>query len=97
MFRIAKYTRTTYAFNMEVETFVDLDHNFEAEVKFYYNRLNNNQYNLTPMRVPRGSYCGIMEKFRPMIMAVAKNNETNVYNPGGSACPRKKSKRKLTY
>lgn len=90
LFRIAKYNRTTYVLNIEVENLVDIDYNHEMEVKFYFNRLNNNQYNLSPIRVARNSYCKTMQKFRPVIMAMASENITNIYNADGSSCPIKK-------
>lgn len=90
LFRIAKFNRTTYVLNVEFENFVDIDQNYEVEVKFYFNRLNNNQYNLSPIRVPRSSFCAVAQKFHSMIITSATKNSTNLYNPDGSACPLKK-------
>lgn len=90
-FRIAKFNRTTYTLNLEMETFTDVDDTHEVDVSFYYNRLNNNQYSKSPMRVPRSTYCSAMGKFRPIIMAAASRNNTNLFNSDESSCPLKKA------
>lgn len=97
MFRIAKFNRTTYVLNVEFENFIDIDENYELEVKFYFNRLNNNQYNLSPMRIPRSSYCATMQKFQSIIMSEETKNTTNLYNPDGTACPLQKVSKSLVF
>lgn len=42
--RIAKYNRTTYVLNYEIEMFFDLDENVFVEAEIYKSFLNNNQY-----------------------------------------------------
>lgn len=43
--------------NLEAEFYIDFDDDSSIEVKFYYSRLNNNQYNQSPARVTKISYC----------------------------------------
>lgn len=89
-FRVTRFNRTSYVLNVEYENFVDIDENYEIEVKIYYNRLNNNQYNLSPMRIPRSPYCAVAQKFYPMLASSATNDTSNMYDSDGRACPREK-------
>lgn len=78
LFRIAKFNRTTYVLKLEIEYFVDVDDDFETDVSFYYNRLNNNQYTKSLMRVPKDTFCSVFEKNYDTVLADAvKNNQTN--------------------
>lgn len=89
LFRINKLNRTTYVMNSEVESFVDVDGSYSLEMSFFYNRLNNNQYYKTMMRVPKISFCDIYDKYSEDIMEQVKKNITNIYSPSGK-CPLKK-------
>lgn len=90
LFRITKLNHTVYVFNAEMESFVDMDQFHSVEINFYYNRLNNNQYNRTPMRVKKELLCKIFEKYHDVIIMEATKNSTNVYsNSSGKSCPMK--------
>lgn len=83
--RIAKFNRTTYVLNQMVEWFVDIDENVEMDLSFYFNRLNNNQYTKSLLRVPKDQLCSIFDKYYDIVLADAvKNNQTNfpVKKPG---------------
>ena len=86
-FRVTKTNRTTYVANIVWDSLIDFGDDMEIEVKIYYNRFNNNQYNLTPLRVPRSSLCATLKKFYPMIFTAATRNTTNLIRADGTACP----------
>lgn len=71
--RIAKYNRTTSVLNARADLFIDLTDDLEVEIAFYYNRLNNNQYNKMLMGVPRGKICYWLDKYYNNFMADLKN------------------------
>lgn len=89
LFRINKFNRTTHAINLEFELYVDIDEQFEIAVSFYYNRLNNNQYSKSVMRVPRSSLCGCVEKYNSILVTDEMKNHTNLLllKPNGKWCP----------
>lgn len=90
-FRIAKFNRTLYVMNVELEWFVDVDANFEVEVSFYFNRLNNNQYSKTILRLKRANGCDLMNKYYDSLIANELKGHTNIpTNPGELRCPLKK-------
>lgn len=78
LLRVGKFNRTTYVLNCNFETFVDIDHNWEIEASYHYNRFNNNQYNKSPMRVARSSIPKIFDNFHEFIVTDALKNNTNV-------------------
>lgn len=90
--RISKFNRTTYVYNTVVEYFVDIDDKFEMEMNFYYNRLNNNQYRRTLIRVPRENLCKLVDKYYKLFYtAVHEKNITNfITSQEKSPCPAKK-------
>lgn len=55
--RVTKLNRSTFVVNINAEFFVDLGKNTFVEVAYYLSRLNNNQYMLTPFRVPKMDFC----------------------------------------
>lgn len=68
-FRVTKFNRTSYVWNAEVEMFSDIDDKLKLEVTFHHNRLNNNQYNKSPMQISKDTLCNIAEKYyRKFIM-----------------------------
>lgn len=89
MFRIAKFNRTLYVFNGDVDLLLDIDGNFYAELSFHYNRLNNNQYNKSPMRVPRENLCSLLRKYYGFFTAATTEEQTNLprLKPGENICP----------
>lgn len=88
LFRISKFNRTMYAGSSEVEMYVDVDDNFEVEMEVFYNRLNNNQYNKAPMRIPRDKVCKILDKYLDKFIYNELRGRTNI--PGDMKCPFKK-------
>lgn len=73
-FRITKFNRTSYVWNMNAALYRDLDESIEIEVTFHYNRLNNNQYNKSPMSLRKDKFCNIAEKYyRKFIMEPMKD------------------------
>lgn len=87
--RIGKFNRTTYALYLEVEVFADLDENIEMEIKYYYNRINNNQYNLMPIRFKRVKVCDLIEQYKSLLDYEEFRNITNIPEPDMSKpyCP----------
>lgn len=93
--RINKINRTTYVFNVNVEFFVDIDDEYEMEVKIYYNWMNNNQYNLSPLRAPKEKYCDFIKKYLSVVMQSEKI--TNFPKEGTGYCPLKKVLKKASF
>lgn len=89
LFRIAKLNRTMHVFNAEMDFLTDVDQFHSMEFTFYYNRLNNNQYSKTLMRIPKQVLCRVLEKFRPFL-SVLSETTTNFYQADGKSCPMKK-------
>lgn len=93
IFRVNKFNRTTYVFNMEFETYTGYEMNdkIQLELKFYYNRFNNNQYTKSLIRIPKDSICKTVDKYGP-ILGIDKN-VTNLPFPrktGEHFCPASK-------
>lgn len=84
--RVTKTNRTTYVVNIVWDLLDDFGDDMEMEIKFYYNRFNNNQYNLSPIRVPQSSFCS-MKKFYPILFTEATKNTSNIFKANQSTCP----------
>lgn len=91
LFRIAKFNHTAYALNADGDIFTDVDQNFDIEINFYYNRMNNNQYIRSPLRVPKGSLCNTIEKYyRTYVMKYIQDySNLPQYEPPATFCPLK--------
>lgn len=76
VYRIFKFNRTAYAMNLKVDIFVDVNDDAEAEVAFFYNRFNNNQYSRIIIRVPRSKYCESYKRFQSLIVAEDMKSKT---------------------
>lgn len=90
LFRIAKYNRTAYVANVQVEFFIPFDENIFVEVVFYYNRMNNQQYTKSMVRVPKSNLCTTMEKYAGILILESIGNVTNLPVPrksGDKYCP----------
>lgn len=73
-FRVSKFNRTTYVFNLEADIFMDLDESVSIEIEFYYSRFGNNQYEKSPLGVPQKSFCAFMkQQYRSLFMEGLKN------------------------
>lgn len=88
-YRISKLNRTTYVLNGDIEFFVTLDDSYDMEVNFYFNRLNNNQYEKSFISIKRDSICN-MDKHRNILFTKKNENSTNWITPGKSFCPLEK-------
>lgn len=91
--RVNKFNRTTYVLNMEFEKYIEMNDKIQLEIKFYYNRFNNNQYTKSLIRVPKDSMCKTYDKFGPTIMAGTDETVTNLPYPrklGEHFCPAQK-------
>lgn len=90
--RIGKFNRTTYAFSAEFETFFEFNEKVFVEVEAYYNRLNNNQYQLSLFRVKKQSFCKFFELFYKNYTMSDFKNISNLpqYAPNEKVCPFKK-------
>lgn len=90
--RISKFNHTTPVLNFRGEIFVDIDENFEVEVTYHYNRLNNNQYNKMPMIIKKSKVCAILDKYYTKFLMMDLKNCSNLpqFEPSEKFCPRKK-------
>lgn len=68
---------------------MEFDENTEASVAFYYNRFNNNQYNLSPIRVKRQKVCDVWRYYSKLVFTPENNHTSNIANPN-VFCPMKK-------
>lgn len=91
-FRIHKFNHTAYVFSGDGTFHVDIDANFEVEVNFFYNRLNNNQYTRTALHIPRGSFCGMVDRYYPQYAMKIMKDCSNMpqYTAPTKFCPLKK-------
>lgn len=90
--RVAKFNHTTHVLNAKFEMKMNVTkETYEMEVEFYYNRLNNNQYTKSLIRVPRDSLCNNMDKYYQIAFSdeMRMKNHTNFpeVKPGQSYCP----------
>lgn len=69
--------------------FVTLDDSYDMEVNFYFNRLNNNQYEKSFISIKRDSIYN-MDKHRNILFTKKNENSTNWITPGKSFCPLEK-------
>lgn len=97
LFRIAKHNHTSYSINFEGETFKDIDHEFDFEGQFYYNRLSNNQYTRSIIRIAKQNLCDRMGFYYPMFIESLKNySNLPQYKQPTKLCPLKKVSSILT-
>lgn len=91
-FRINKFNRTTYVLNLDVELFNDAGEDYTVSIDFYYNRLNNNQYSKSPIRVAKTSVCRAVDRYYPLLVVGSSKNYTNFQDikTGATCCPLKK-------
>lgn len=89
MIRIGKFNRTAYVLNANVEFNNTARENIQIQLRFHFNRLNNNQYSRMPMEVPKQTICKLGEKYyRPFLMNQVKNcSNFPQYKLGESMCP----------
>lgn len=86
--RIGKFNRTTYVLTFEIEVFVEMNQkDTEVEVTFYYNRMNNNQYNKSPINIKRVSLCTLFDRFGSIIFPKAMETHSNFPGLKGNPCP----------
>lgn len=94
LFRISKYNHTSYVFNGEVEIYYDIeeDGDLYVELAFYYNRLNNNQYTKSPMRVRKDKVCTLLKTYYGFFIAASRDDQNNLprLGIGEKVCPLKK-------
>lgn len=76
--RVTKFNRTTYVMNIDIDIFIDIDKDYTAEATFHYNRLNNNQYNKSPISVPKSDLCKIGDKYYPTFVMEQVRNGSNL-------------------
>lgn len=88
LFEITKYNRTTYVFNSKMDLLVDSDQDTKIRVNFYYNRMNNNQYSKTLMRIPNTPCCTSIQRASATLNIDSMDKYTNF--PFSSGCPLKK-------
>lgn len=91
-FRVAKYNRTTFVFNFYGEILTDIDDAVFFQAELYYSRLNNNQYYLTPGRIPKMTYYTFLNKFYRNVLMEGLKNTSNLpqLKPNENGCPQKK-------
>lgn len=86
--RIAKYNRTTYVFNVNVEFYTELGADITIEVQFYYNTMNNNQYTKHMMHIPPMPACSLVQKFGSLFLRTSPNITNFVQKEDGEfMCP----------
>lgn len=90
--RISKLNRTAYALNLDFELFRDYGEETSAEIELYYNRLNNNQYNKTPFRIPKQSICDLGKTYYKELVMKQLEDTSNlpVLGANDEFCPLKK-------
>lgn len=90
--RIAKFNRSAFVWNMEVEYFVDFDELSSLKVDIYTSRLNNNQYVKSPFRIPKTNFCEFWKKFYVGMAMKSMEDKSNFpqYGPNDAQCPFKK-------
>jgi hypothetical protein len=55
--RVKRFNRTVYVIDGNLEVHRDFDQNWDVQMDVWRSKLGNNQYDLTPMRVPRQNTC----------------------------------------
>lgn len=91
-FRVSKFNHTAYALNVRGEFYRDIDQDFKVEIEYYYNRMNNNQYTKSIIRVPRLNLCGALDKYYSDFGMKEMKGHSNLpqYEPPAKFCPMEK-------
>ncbi|KXJ80640.1 hypothetical protein RP20_CCG024213 [Aedes albopictus] len=55
--RITKFNRTAATMNGTGDIFVNLDNSYMVNIEFAHSRLGNNQFNISPLKVPEQPFC----------------------------------------
>ncbi|KXJ74502.1 hypothetical protein RP20_CCG013529 [Aedes albopictus] len=85
--RITKFNRTTAIINGTGDIFVDLDNSFTLRVEFAHSRLGNNQFNISPLRVPEQPLCQFLNgTYREYQSMFINHSNYPVIGPEG-LCP----------
>ncbi|EAT33015.1 AAEL014731-PA [Aedes aegypti] len=58
--RVTKFNRTCAVLNGTVDLLVDLDNSYTFQGNLAYSRLGNNQFNMSPMKVPEDPMCDFL-------------------------------------
>lgn len=90
--RIAKFNRSTYVWNFDIEYFTDFDETFTMQADFYHSVFNNNQYTKSPFRIPKMNFCDFWKKYYVDKVMEELNGKSNfpLYKPNDPTCPLKK-------
>lgn len=90
--QVTRINRTAYVYNVQLTLYKDIDEDWEVEVAFYHNRLNNNQYYKTPFSIPRQSCCQLLEQhYKTIIQPVLKGvSNFPQFKTDEHVCPIKK-------
>lgn len=91
-FRIAKFNRTAYGLNFNSELFTDIDEDYQVSTSFHYNRLNNQQYYKTIIRIPKVEFCRLMDKTYTTFLMKGLKDHSNlpIIKSPQKLCPFKK-------
>lgn len=76
--RIAKFNRTAYGINFDIEFFFDFNDEYEFSTFFHYNRLNNNQYAKSILRIPKSNFCSWMGSVYPKYLMESFKTRSNL-------------------
>lgn len=87
--KVRKINRFTYAINLDLIQLMDFDEKVEAAVVFYYNQYNNNEYNLSPIRIKRRKLCDMWKHYSKLVITPKNKYTTNMGDPN-VFCPLKK-------
>lgn len=90
--QITRINRTAYVYNVQLTLYKDIDEDWEFEVTFHRNRLNNNQYNKMPFAIPRMLLCQFLERhYKTIVQPVLKDiSNYPEFKEGEHVCPIKK-------
>lgn len=90
--RIAKYNRTTFVLNFDGEIYFDVDETVFLQVEFYVSQFNNNQYQKSPFRVPKLTFCDFMKRLYVPWWQKDLKHTSNLpqFEPNEKPCPLKK-------
>nr|XP_029733388.1 uncharacterized protein LOC109397173 [Aedes albopictus] len=86
--RVTKFNRSCAIINGTGDIFVDLDNSYTLQIEFAHSRLGNNQFNISPFKIPEQPFCHFMNgTYREYQSMFVNRSNLPIVGPSEGLCP----------